>query len=223
MSFILKSNDQAVFEISAIWIIIIIAVCASLIFFIYTQLLKNKLSHYKIDTVTITSGGISTTIKKQYEVQQIAYSLWVELQTRKIGIPIDEENDVIYEVYKSWYTFFSTAREMIKAIPADELKSNAAKDLVILTTNILNKEIRAHLTKWQAKYRYWYKKEKDKDSSKHTAPQHMQKNFNLSESENYKSLMEDMISTNEAIINYRKQLEVMVFGNIITDENNKIK
>ena len=38
----------------------------------------------------------------------------MELSTRKIAIPFDIENDVIDEVYDSWYNFFSTARELLK-------------------------------------------------------------------------------------------------------------
>lgn len=84
---------------------------------------------------------------------QVAYSIWVELATRKLGIPIDLENDVISEVYDTWYNFFGVTRELVKSVPASKLKSESTKQIVSLSTRVLNEAIRPHLTTWQAKFR----------------------------------------------------------------------
>ena len=45
--------------------------------------------------------------------------LYVELTTRKLAIDFNEETDCIYEVYKSWFTFFSWCREQMKEIASE--------------------------------------------------------------------------------------------------------
>lgn len=72
----------------------------------------------EIDSAEIGIQGQKITIKPNYINIEIAYKIWVELSTRKVGLPIDFENDVIVEVYKSWYQFFGITRELIKALPA---------------------------------------------------------------------------------------------------------
>ena len=70
-----------------------------------------------VDQASIGIGNSSITLKLNKKDQEIAYKLWVELSTRKIGLPYDEDNDVIAEVYDSWYTFFKIARDLLKDIP----------------------------------------------------------------------------------------------------------
>ena len=217
MSIIIQLDGQTICNIQAFWVTAIVLVCVLLAFCSYKLLLRHKISNYKIDTVAISSGGISTTIKRSFEVRQIAYSLWVELQTRKIGILIDLRHDVIDEIYKSWYTFFTTSRELLKAIPADEVQTKDAIELIKLTNNVLNNEMRGHLTKWQAKYRHWHKDEKKKDTLKAMTPQNIQEHFYLSPSENYEALKDDLELTNKSIVEYRKELEKIVFGALITE------
>lgn len=40
--------------------------------------------------------------------------LYVELTTRKLAIDFNKETDCIYEVYNSWFSFFSWCREQMK-------------------------------------------------------------------------------------------------------------
>ena len=110
----------------------------------------------RLDTQYI---GRHSSVKLKYnrKDQEVAYKLWVELSTRKIGLPFDQENDVITEVYNSWYDFFKIARELLKDIPASRLPYS--NDLIKLTERVLNVGLRPHLTKWQAKYRQWYNNE----------------------------------------------------------------
>lgn len=101
-------------------------------------------------------GDSSVKLTYNKKDQAIAYKLWVELSTRKIGLMFDKEYDVITEVYNSWYEFFKIARELLKDIPASRLPYS--NDLIVLTEKVLNKGLRPHLTTWQAKYRKWYEK-----------------------------------------------------------------
>ena len=78
---------------SYIWGLVV--VCA-VIYAIYKFLLKKGFSKTEIDQ--------KLKIKPNYQTKQVAYKLWVEVNTRKLGLPIDENNDVILEIYNSWYT-----------------------------------------------------------------------------------------------------------------------
>ena len=83
---------------------------------------------------------------------QIAHRIWTELVTRKAALPVDPEHDVIVEIYDSWYRLFTKVRELISDIPADLLRTEKRLNIVLIATQTLNKGLRPHLTKWQAKY-----------------------------------------------------------------------
>jgi hypothetical protein len=138
---------------------------------------------------------------------QIAYSIWVELATRKLGIPIDLENDVIVEVYDSWYSFFGVTRELIKTIPASKLKKSDTKKIVSLLTSILNEGIRPHLTKWQARFRHWYDVALVDEKNSGKSPQEIQKLF-----PEYDKLSADLQAVNKGITYYEEQLRKLTIG-----------
>ena len=118
----------------------------------------------EIDTAEIGIGSHKIRIKPNYEDMQIAYRLWVELSTRKIGLPIDFNNDLIIEVYNSWYEFFKLTRELIKAVPISKIRKNkSTKDFIDIAVAVLNVGLRTHLTKWQARFRSWYQAELKKN------------------------------------------------------------
>ena len=148
-----------------------------------------------IDEVNLGIGNSSVKFSYSKKDQEIAYKIWVELSTRKIGLRFDKENDVIKEVYDSWYKFFETARELLKDIPG----------------NVLNIGLRPHLTKWQAKYRRWYEEELKRDSG---TPQDIQKKY-----PEYDALVEDLIETNEKMIEYKKLMKRIAFGSECNDEH----
>lgn len=68
--------------------------------------------------------GLKVKIAPNYQDMQIAYKLWIELSTRKIGLKIDLNNDVIIEIYNSWFEFFKITRELIKEIPISKIQNN---------------------------------------------------------------------------------------------------
>ena len=155
-----------------------------------------------IDELTLGIGDSKIKLKYDKRDQEIAYKLWVELSTRKIGLLFDRENDVITEVYDSWYEFFRIARELLKEIPARRLRFS--NDLIDLTDKVLNKGLRPHLTTWQAKYRKWYRNASD--SNKDDTPQSIQKTYQY-----YDELIEDLIKTNERMIEYKELMRKIAF------------
>ena len=57
---------------------------------------------YDLVETTLSIGNIGEVkIQPNRETTRIAYQAWGELNTRKVALPLDEENDVIVEVYNS--------------------------------------------------------------------------------------------------------------------------
>lgn len=155
-----------------------------------------------IDEITLGIGDSSVKLTYNKKDQEIAYKLWVELSTRKIGLILDKENDVITEVYNSWYEFFKVARELLKDIPASRLPYS--NDLIELTEKVLNKGLRPHLTTWQAKYRKWY--EKEADTNVEDSPQDLQRKY-----PHYDALINDLIETTKRITEYKNLMKAIAF------------
>jgi hypothetical protein len=156
--------------------------------------------------MSIPLGGLgSVSIKADDTVSQIAYTAWTELITRKAGLQIDLENDIFTEVYNSWYQLFGNTRELIKTVPASQLKKKNTKVLVNLLVDALNKGLRPHLTKWQGRYRKWYENELTKDVNRDKTPQEIQKMY-----PRYQELTEDLVIINQQMITYTNELKRLV-------------
>ncbi|MCK4733503.1 MAG: hypothetical protein KAT65_13710 [Methanophagales archaeon] len=167
-----------------------------------------KVKAYEIDEAVIGIGDQKVKIKPNYQDMQIAYKLWVELSTRKIGLEIDLENDVIKEIYNSWYEFFKLTRELIKDIPVSKIrKDESTKELVRIAIEVLNEGLRPHLTKWQARFRKWYNTEIEREENKNLSPQEIQKKY-----PEYENLTKEMIEVNHQLIEYRKILRQLAMG-----------
>jgi len=73
--------------------------------------------HHVVE-VNINLGGIGCMkICPTWEDIQIAHQIWTELVTRKAAIPFNPKDDVIVEVYDSWYALFQRTRQLIGDIP----------------------------------------------------------------------------------------------------------
>lgn len=189
------------------WVAVIVLTVVILIISFIVKRCVNIANKHCIIFDEINLGiGRNSSVKLKYNKkdQEVAYKLWVELSTRKIGLPFDRENDVINEVYDSWYEFFKIARELLKDIPVSRLPYS--NDLIKLTERVLNVGLRPHLTKWQAKYRQWYNKAIRK---KNGTPQKIQKQY-----PEYSLLIEDLILTNKRMIEYKDLMEKIAFKNI---------
>lgn len=103
---------------------------------------------FEINEAEFGLGDQKIKLSPNVTDQQIAYKIWVELSTRKIGIPIDTANDVISEIYDSWFNFFSVTRELIKDVPVQKFRRKDTEQIVRLSIEVLNQGIRPHLTLW---------------------------------------------------------------------------
>ena len=162
--------------------------------------------HHVVE-VNINLGGIGCMkICPSWEDVQIAHQIWTELVTRKAAIPVDPENDVIAEIYDSWYALFQRTRQLIGDIPGKCIRrEKSTQQLVKIATESLNLGLRPHLTKWQARYRNWWRN--SDEALKSSTPQEQQKKF-----PQYDELMDEMLAVNKLMIEYAAQLQKIVKG-----------
>lgn len=136
---------------------------------------------FEIDQAEIGVGSNKFRFKPNLTDKQVAYAIWVELSTRKIGLPIDFEHDVIAEIYDSWFSFFSVTRDLVKGVPVNQVKRDSTQAIIKLSIEVLNVGLRPHLTQWQARFRRWYERELKKydEGEEGTVldPQQIQANF----------------------------------------------
>ncbi len=160
---------------------------------------------YELDSAGIGIGDTTVSFKPNRTDRQIAYAIWVELSTRKVGLEIDPEHDVISEVYDSWYSFFGVTRDLIKEVPAHKLKSKGTRAIVRASVQVLNKGLRPHLTQWQARYRRWYETTLKEGDIRD--PQLVQQEF-----PSYAELVDDLLAINAKLIEYRKAMYELATG-----------
>lgn len=142
-------------------------------------------------------NAFSITIKLNVKNIDIAYMMYIQLRTRKIGIAFDDE-DVLIEVYKSWFTAFNAIRDLLMNI-----RPNPQNQAIIeLGVKVLNNGMRPHLTRWQAKFRKWYDLEANKKDNEKLSPQEIQRKF-----PEYNSLIEDLKRSQDEILVLLESLE----------------
>lgn len=163
---------------------------------------------FELDQAEIGIGHNKVRFKPNLTARQTAYAIWVELSTRKIGLPIDFDHDVIAEVYDSWYSFFSVTRDLIKSIPISQAKTQGTQDIIKLSIEVLNEGLRPHLTQWQARFRHWYEAELRRAAEEKVVidPQGIQQSF-----PKYAELKADMEKINRALMIYREKMQELVF------------
>ncbi len=186
--------------------LLVIAILVGIIGLMFLPRLWKLRGNYEFDEAEFGIGAQKFKFKANHENLQIAYKMWVELSTRKVGLVVDAENDVVTEVYNSWYEFFKVMRELLKEIPAQQLRTDeSSRVLVQLATKILNNELRPHLARWQAEFRRWYEAELANPANKGIRPQTIQQNF-----PQYADLIEEMQRVNNGLVSYRLKLEKIV-------------
>ena len=140
--------------------------------------------------------------KVNSEIQKFANNIYIELITRKAGIPIDENNDVIEELYNSWYKLFCIIRDEIKALPINFIKDQSNPESAQgIAIKILNDILRPHLTEFQARFRSWLTEAKQIPEYKNITPQELQQKY-----PDYKILMKSIIETNKMLIGSSEKL-----------------
>lgn len=176
--------------------------------FVFKKLRK---SHYPIIEMEVEiSGSPKMKFKAQRDDSNIyiANRIYIELITRKAAIPLEDDKDVIIEIYDSWYKLFGLLRDEIKSVPGHYLKSHDPTTALIgLTTKILNDGLRPHLTEYQAKFKKWYNKEIQKTSSKDLTPQELQRRY-----PEYSALIADIKRVNTILFDYSNELNKLIKG-----------
>lgn len=162
---------------------------------------------FEINEAEFGLGDQKIKLSPNITDQQIAYKIWVELSTRKIGIPIDTANDVVSEIYDSWFNFFSITRELIKDVPVQKFRRKDTEQIVRLSIEVLNQGIRPHLTQWQARFRRWYENQLKQDANADAHPQDIQKKF-----PQFAELERNLLDVNQRLINYRQKMHEIVKG-----------
>lgn len=190
----------------SIWVIVGLLVLLAMIFFVKWLFGKWRGPNFEIDKAEVGLGSGKISFKPNHSDQQIAYSIWVELSTRKIGLLIDLEHDVISEIYDSWHNFFLITRDLIKDIPVNKVKNKSTQKIINLSLDVLNKGLRPHLTSWQARFRYWYEKELQ-NAGAEIDPQSIQAKY-----PKFKELKEDLLAVNQRLIKYREKMRELVLG-----------
>lgn len=160
---------------------------------------------FEVDQAEIGIGQQKFKLAPNDTDRQIAYKIWVELSTRKIGLPIDLEHDVVEEVYDSWHTFFGITRELIKDVPVRKFRRPATEKIVGMSIEVLNEGLRPHLTKWQARFRRWYERQARQEDFALKTPQEIQQEFPA-----FKELSDDLLLVNKKLIAYRAKMRQLV-------------
>ena len=195
---------------SSIAVIIILAGIVGLIL-IWFLPMKWLARAIEFDSAEFGFGRSKIQFKPNAHDRQIAYAIWVELSTRKIGLEIDLDHDVVSEIYDSWYSFFGVTRELIKDVPAHKLKQAGTRSIVESSIQVLNNGLRPHLTTWQARFRHWLEKqEKGTDD-----PQMVQTQF-----PKFDDLKVDLMAINKKLIAYRKKMYQLATGDKEIDIEN---
>lgn len=188
-------------EVSA-WLVVLLLVVT-----IAVLLWKRTDKRIHAVELNIQLGGIGTIrMTPTWEDIQIAHQIWTELVTRKAAVAMDAENDVICEIYDSWYALFQRIRELIGDVPGKCIRREKSTQAIVrIAIDTLNVGLRPHLTKWNARYRNWW--ENTKDALKGMTPQEHQKQFPA-----YSELLSEMQEVNRKLIQYADELQKLVNG-----------
>lgn len=168
-------------------------------------LFQRRLPQFEIEEAEFGLGDQKIILRANDLDRTVAYRVWVELSTRKIGLKIDPDDDVIDEIYNSWYEFFAVTRELVKDVPVVKVRQDSTRKIIQLSIEVLNTGLRPHLTKWQARFRRWYANQllKDEDALEH--PQDIQKRF-----PDYDKLVAEMLEVNKKLMAYREKMYALV-------------
>jgi len=171
--------------------------------------LRKRLPKWDTTAVKMRFGNLGEVeIRPNYDTVRIAYQAWVEIRTRKVGLPFEEDHDVIAEVYDSWYDMFGVLRELTKSIPAHRLREcEDTRKLVGIMLGVLNEGLRPHLTRWQAKFRRWYEAATELPANRKKTPQEIQKAY-----PQYGELVNDLKRVNAEFVGFSRSLGSLAQG-----------
>ncbi len=194
-------------RIGVVWLLVAVLIGVAIWWFL-PWIRRKWLKGYRTKVVKLTFKGAEWEICPDTETRRVAHQAWVEIKSRKVGLPFEEGLDVVVEVYSSWYQLFGVLRDLARSIPADRLQDcEDTRNLVALLMRALNEGLRPHLTKWQAKFRRWYDAEIASADSKGKSPQDIQQLY-----PQYGELVADLRKVNEEFVRFADSL-----GKIVKD------
>lgn len=186
-----------------LWIAAAVAIVAWLI---WTRPWRGIRQRWRTEEITVSLFGTTWRMARDRDTAQLAHEAYVELVTRKVAIPFDEQNDVIVEVYDSWDAMFGEVRRLAREIDADSLSSNTSlRELHDLLIAVLNSGLRPHLTRWQARFRRFYAIELE--SSPTETPQEIQRRY-----PEYDDLVADIRGANDVLMGLAEDLKRFSHG-----------
>lgn len=203
------SSAHSLILSASIWLMVVSAILVVVVILWRIYAGGFAFKNFEIDQADFGIGDQKFTFKPNITDKQVAYAIWVELSTRKIGLPIDFDHDVISEIYDSWFNFFTVTRDLVKGIPAQKVKRDSTQKIIRLSIEVLNEGLRPHLTRWQARFRHWYDRElrryDEGNGEEVLDPQLIQAKF-----PNFEELKTDMHRVNLALIKYRDKMHKLV-------------
>lgn len=205
--------DEPSLTIETNWYFLIPLIVLIILLFLFGRILAKRLRSKWFVTeasIKIETGlfNYENKVKRSVENLFIANRIYIELVTRKAAMPIDENHDVISEVYDSWYTLFTAIRNEIKDLPGEFIQNHkSSRALIDLTTKILNEGLRPHLTEYQARYRKWYSEQLEEPSNKGETPQEIQRNY-----PDFQALIDSMKNVNLVLLAYSRELKKLIDG-----------
>ncbi|GEM_PF-2387574 len=129
--------------------------------------------------------------------------VYIELSTRKAGVKIDLEKDIIEDIYNSWHQLFTNLREELKCLPANCFKKTSPYfERTKKLETLLNITMRNHLTHYQSNFRFWINNARNSNRFRDTYPLALQKKF-----PEYDELTNDLLKTNNEIIDFTFELK----------------
>lgn len=198
----LNNHGDVVIQ-SWVYLLFLILLCV-IVYWIWKN--RSRQASWDVVEAEVAWAGGKVKIKPDYQDIQIAHKAWVELATRKAGLPFDEDNDVIVEIYNSWYELFAELRGLAKQIPAEKVRSRKdTRELVNLLIESLNQGLRPHLTRWQARFRRWY--EEEAKNNPDATPQEIQQRY-----DHYGDLVADLRQVNDELMNYTDFIRRIAHG-----------
>lgn len=189
-------------RIGVVWLVVALLFVV-VVWWLLPWIRRKWLKGYRTQAVKLTFKGVEWNICPDTETRRVAHQAWVEIKSRKVGLPFEEGHDVIVEVYNSWYQLFGVLRDLAKSIPADRLQDcDDTRNLVALLMRALNEGLRPHLTKWQARFRRWYDTAISHEDNREKSPQDIQRLY-----PEYAELVADLRKVNEEFVRFADSLE----------------
>jgi len=192
-------------RIGFIWLLITLGATAVL-WWLVPYLRRKYFRNFRTKAIKLKTKWGEWEVYPDYDTRRIAHQAWVEIKSRKVGLPFDEDNDVVVEVYNSWYALFGVLRELAKSIPPDRLQDcDETRKVVEVLMRSLNDGLRPHLTRWQAKFRRWYDSESKEPDTNDLTPQEIQQRY-----PDFAELVADLKKVNHEFVEFADLLERVV-------------